>query len=178
MARWVKIRRYLTMEAALVERALLESAGLLVWSPDDLSYGTLTHLEGAALEGYRLFVIESDAEEARLLLAQRDEAQTSHPCPECGGKTRRLKNISATIMLSVFFGMFGGPVPAPIRRRSRICSIDRTRFNPDVAAAVTEDELEPQVANATLGQQLRRFLAWGRSIGYDRDDSTDRSDRS
>jgi len=175
MARWIKIRQCLTREAVLVERTALESAGFLAWCPDEIVYGMLPHIEGTSLGGYRLFVLDTQAAAARDVLAQRNEAETSYPCPKCGRKTRRLRNVTGTLLLSIFF-FWGGPAPARLLRRRRICNVDRTRFTPEAMAPFTDEELGYPAPPLGLMDQFRAFLAWGRSIGYDRTDSDDRSD--
>lgn len=141
MARWVLIRRYHVREGVLVERSVLESAGIQVLAPDLHFYGLYPHIADTSFQGYCLFVLEDDVEDARAILNLRDERQTSYPCPETGKKTRRLKNIWGTIALSAFFWMFGGPVPAPLRRRMRICNESRVRFLPEPPAPFTAEEL-------------------------------------
>ena len=170
MARWVQIRRYHVREGVLVERSVLESAGIPVMAPDLHFYGLHPHIADSSNQGYCLFVLDDDVEDARAILNLRDETETSYPCPTCGGKTRRLKNITATVLGTTFFQFFGGPFTWPVRRLKRICNADRTRFVPDPVLPFTSEEtsypVEPP-GGLTLRERFLRFLAWTRSIGYD-----------
>ena len=173
MGRWVQIRRYHLREGVLVERTLLESTGILVWSPDEAFYATFPPLADSSSQGYRLFVIDSDLKDAREILAQRDETQVSYPCPKGGGKTRRLKSISGTIAVSFLFILAGGPIVWPIRRRMRICVENRHRFMPEAPEPFTAEELgypPTYIDRVSLKESFLRFLAWTRSIGYEKRD--------
>jgi hypothetical protein len=178
MARWVKIRRFHVREGVLVERALLQSAGIPVMAPDVEFYGLHPHIADTALDGYSLFVLDADVEDAQAILNARDDSQTSYPCPTCGGTTRRLKNVWGTLAGTLFFQIFGGPTLWPMRRRTRICNTDRTRFMPAPVEPFTADEtgypVEPP-EGLPLKAHFLRFLAWTRSVGYDT--RADRYDR-
>ena len=171
MARWVQIRRYHVREGVLVERSVLESAGIPVMAPDLHFYALHPHLADSSRDGYCIFVLDDDVEDARAILGLRDDAQTSFPCPTCGGKTRRLKNLWAMAVVIPFLWFVGGPMVWPVRRRKRICNADQTRFMPEPTAPFTSDEtrylMEPP-EGLPLKERFRRFLAWTRSIGYDK----------
>ena len=177
MGRWVKIRRYHVRESVLVERALLESAGLMVWSPDEVFYGIHPEIGDTSREGYRLFVIEDDVADARALLSLRDDSQVSYPCPESGGKTRRLKRIWATVLLTLLALQFGGPAPWPVQRRMRICVENRHRYEPEPPEPFTAAELglpAADVGAVSLKDGFLRFLAWSRSVGYEKQDESEK----
>lgn len=183
MARWVQIRRLLSLEGALVERSVLEAAGLSAWSPDILGYAAYPQFSDVSRSGYRLFVLDAEVEQAREVLNCRDEDEgPSYPCPTCGGKTRRLKSISGTLALTWLYFLMQLNLDffltlqfLPVRRRKRICNGDRTRFMPEPVELFTDEELGWSYARENVLSTSKRMLEAYRDIGLDPPDDEDGS---
>jgi len=142
MGRWVQIRKFLSWEDVLVERSVLHSAGVITWSPDEQWYSTYNFLSVTSAQGFRLFVLDRDVADARAILRNAGpEADTSYPCPKCGGRTRRLRHVLATALMSTLMLAYGGYGPFPFFRRRRICNADRTRFAPYQPESFSPQEL-------------------------------------
>ena len=112
-----------------IEASLLESAGILTYVPDRHWFGVYPSLEFGSDHGYRLYVREKDWQDARLILDERQlEIAPNHPCPACGGETRRLRRVLTIIALCILRNSF---TPFPFYRRKRICLTCKTRHMPE-----------------------------------------------
>lgn len=164
MSRWVVIRRFLTHDEALVLPAYLASRGLQAYCPEIASLAAYPSIEIGSLQGYRLLVLESDADDADAWLAIAEEngaaAPPAIPCPACGGASRRLRRVITILVVLYFTGW-----PLPFKRRRRICMSCRGRFTPDHPAPFSEAELGHAPDRGT--GRFRAFLARIRDIGYD-----------
>ncbi len=68
MSDWVPIRRHTSREALLVERSVLESAGIAVWVPEQMTSSVQPYLAGGFNNPSLLHVLKSDVDEARAIL--------------------------------------------------------------------------------------------------------------
>jgi hypothetical protein len=139
MSTWRPLRRLLTRSEMEIEATLLESAGIPTYLPDRHWYGIYPSQEFGSAHAYRLYVLETDLQDARLLLGERVlDTAPNYPCPACGGETRRLRRIWAIIALCILRETIA---PFPFYRRKRICLNCKTRHLPERAAPFSQTEI-------------------------------------
>jgi len=164
MSRWVPLRAQLSRVEAAIEAAALRSAGFPVWEPDRI-WSAIEPPLGDSLEfGHRMYVLEPHREDARAwlnALRSDEKPEPLHPCPVCGGKTRRLRRV---IVILIFWWFIWGLFP--FYRRRRICVDCGHRHTPGRPEPFVKSELG-WTPPGSFGDSFRSFLAWTRSIGYD-----------
>jgi hypothetical protein len=170
----------MTRSEALVEVSLLRSAGLEAWSPELTGFAAYPNLEVGSFHQYRLLVTEPHVEAARDFLAASgaDVVEPPFSCPQCGGRSRRLRRVLAITAVFLFLDGF---YLVPILRRKRICTACRRRFLPAKPDAFTEEELgyrppdgkfslaaiRRYLAPGALEPRIKALLGWTRSVGYE-----------
>ena len=133
MSDWVLVRSGRLHESLMAEAALLRSAGLTVWTPDQPGVFAFPFLLDMGLSGGRLYALRDQAEQANAMLAEAEaagERAPVHPCPGCGARTRRARWRVFGLVSAFFIVQFGAPAPLPFLRRKRVCPDCRTRFTP------------------------------------------------
>jgi hypothetical protein len=178
---FVRLVSPLDLTSAQTLLSALKGHGIAAFMDNEHLAQTAPYLR-LAVGGFPIYVPEDrlkDAEDvmallgsATLLPAAAGEDDGGLSCPQCGGDGHPRRNWLLTLLTNAGVTLTGFAVTG----RRRWCGSCGHRWKPDEVQAFTEDELGYDPSEPVF--DFRAFLAWTRSIGYERSDESQTGETS